>query len=273
MIAKRIGALLLFAAGVVAANAASAQDFHVETTVHDLSHTPSRELMRSVTLFHAGRTYDFIHELGELIVFDPAHDQFILLNTRQHRSAVAHVDEINRMLQIARGALEDHLKTLKPGEEAQAEQILFQFNPQFSQQFKQTNAGPQLDLKSKYFEYQVLCAAPPTPQLGQTYLQYADWISRLNYVLSPGRILPEQRIVLNSILRKSNLIPVEVVFVGDVGGRTRYRAQHRMYWDLNDKDRELIRQWDLDLARKDLKRVNIQEYQRALLMSQTSRHH
>jgi hypothetical protein len=102
-------------------------------------------------------------------------------------------------------------------------------------------------------------------------MRYADWICRLNYVLHPTAILPEQRIVLNAAMRKSRLVPVEVTLIGDAGAPLRLRAQHRLYWELNDKDRELLRQWDALLAAKELKKVSFEDYQRSLLLSQRTR--
>jgi hypothetical protein len=68
-----------------------------------------------------------------------------------------------------------------------------------------------------------------------------------------------------------NVVPVEVTFLGGVGNQIGTRALHHMYWELNDKDRDLIREWDALLASRDLKRLSFQEYQRALLGNQTSR--
>ncbi len=274
MAATRIGALVVIAAvvigtGLFSAATAVAQDFHVDTTVEAVTRRETQELTRSVTLFHAGKTYDFIQDLSELVVFDPSHDRFILLNTQQRRATQVHVDEINRMLQIGRQALADHVKTLrasgKPDAQAMADAILFQFHPQFEEAISQTSRGPLLELKSKYFHYQVLCASPPTPAHGEAYLNYADWIIRLNYVLNPGKTLPEQRIKLDSALRQAQLIPVEVMF-GDANA-VQVRARHRIYWDLSERDRELIRQWDGLLMRTDLKKVSFQDYQRSLLLS------
>ena len=214
--------------------------------------------------------------MGELIVFDPAHGQFTLVNMRQKRMAEVHIDEINRMLGIARRALNDQLQVLqgesKPNESA-IEQILFQFNPRFEKAVVQTNAGPQVDLKSKFFSYQVLCAAAPTPTHAFVYLNYADWVVRLNYVLSPGAILPDQRLALDAVLREANLVPVDVNFTINGGESPSVRVQHRMYWELNERDRELVRQWDGLLSRGELKKVPLKDYQKSLLMSQASRRH
>jgi hypothetical protein len=274
MAATRIGALVVIAAAVIGAallssETAVAQDFHVDTTVEAVTRRETQELTRSVTLFHAGKTYDFIQDLSELVIFDPSHDRFTLLNTRQRRATQVHVDEINHLLQIGRQALADHVKTLrasgKPDAQSMVDAILFQFHPQFEESIVQTNRGPLLELKSNYFHYQVLGATPPTPAHGAAYLNYADWIIRLNYVLNPGKTLPEQRIKLDAALRQAQLIPVEVTF-GDPNA-VQVRARHRIYWDLSERDRELIRQWDGLLTRDDLKRVSFQDYQRSLLLS------
>ena len=270
---------LTFACGVLAASllfpaTATVQDFHVETTLYAVGRGEPRELMQSITLFHAGKTYDFIPHLGELIIFDPPHGQFTLMNTRQRRMTEVHMDEVNRMLDLARRALNDHLQVLqaeaKPNQSA-IEQILFQFNPQFEKSITQTNAGPQIDLKSKFFGYTVLAAPAPTATHAFVYLNYADWIVRLNYILQPGAILPEQRLALDAALREAKLVPVDVSFTIAGGESPSVRAQHHIYWELNERDRELVRQWDGLISRHELKKVSFQDYQRSLLMSQTSK--
>jgi hypothetical protein len=274
MAAIRLAALVMLAGilvgtGVVSGKTAVAQDFHVDTTVEAITPREVKQMSRSVTLFHAGKTYDFIQDMGELVVFDPAHDQFTLLNTQQRRATQVHIDEINHLLQMGQQALADHVKTLrasgKPEAQEMIDAILFQFHPQFERKIYQSDRGPVIDLKSNYFHYTVLGATPPTPQHGAAYLNYADWIIRLNYVLSPGKTLPEQRIKLDSELRQAQLIPVEVTF-GDPTA-LQVRARHRIYWDLSDRDRELVREWDNFLTRRDLKRVSFQDYQRSLLLS------
>lgn len=274
MAAIRVRALVMFAgilvgSGMISGRAAVAQDFHVDTSVEAVTPRETKQMSRSVTLFHAGKTYDFIQDMGELVVFDPSHDQFTLLNTQQRRATQVHMDEINRMVQMGEQALANHVKTLrasgKPEAQEMIDALLFQFHPQFQQQILQTDRGPVIDLNSNYFHYQVLGATPPTPAHGAAYLSYADWIIRLNYVLNPGKTLPEQRIKLDAALRQAQLIPIEVTF-GDPNS-LQVRARHRIYWDLSDRDRELIRQWDSFLTRNDLKHVSFQDYQRSLLLS------
>jgi hypothetical protein len=274
MRAHRLLVLGFLAASGLLGSVARGQDFHVETTVSIVGPQGPKERQRSITLFHAGRTYDFIPDVGELIIFDPAHGRFTLVSTKQRRTADVHIDEINRMLGLARRAINDHLQGLQasanPDQNA-IEQLLFQFNPQFNKAIVQTAAGPQIELKSKFFDYEVLGAQAPTPGHAFIYLNYADWISRLNYVLMPGGILPEQRLVLNAALREATLIPVEVNFKIAGGESPTIRASHHIYWELNERDRELLRQWDGMLARNELKRVTFKDYQKALLTPQVSR--
>jgi hypothetical protein len=273
MRASRLLVLGIFAAGVLSPEAAWAQDFHVETTLYALGQGAPKELMQSVTLFHANKTYDFIPHMGELIIFDPSHGKFTLVSTRQKRMAEVHLDEITRKLGIARQALNDHLQTLqaesKPNDSA-IEQILFQFNPTFEKSIAQAKDGQQIELKSKFFTYQVLGASAPTSTHAFVYLNYADWICRLNYVLNPGGILPEQRLALDQALRDAKLVPVDVNFAIAGGQSPSIRAMHHIYWTLNERDRELVREWDGLLVRGELKKVSFQDYQRSLLMSQSA---
>ncbi|HET6325088.1 MAG TPA: hypothetical protein VFG04_10335 [Planctomycetaceae bacterium] len=253
---------------------ATAQDFHVETTLFAVGRSEPKELMRSITLFHAGKTYDFIPDLGELIIFDPSHGQFALISTRQRKLTEVHIDEINRMLGIARQTLNDRLQRIQADPKADqnvVEQILFQFNPQFDKQVIQTSSGPEVDLRSKFFNYQVLGATTPTPTHVFAYLNYADWICRLNYVLNPGGILPDQRLALDAALREANLVPIQVNFNFTSGEAPSIKAMHRIYWELNDRDRELVRQWDSLQTQGSLKRVTFLDYQRALVASQPAR--
>jgi hypothetical protein len=270
---SRLLVLGIFAVALSKPATALSQNFHVETTLYALGRTEPKELMRSVTLFHAGKTYDFIPNMGELIIFDPAHEQFSLISTRQKRMTEVHLDEINRMLSIARRALSDHLQMLQaesqPNQSA-IEQILFQFNPTFEKNAVQTTAGTQIELKSKFFDYQVLGAAAPTPTHAFVYLNYADWVVRLNYVLNPGGILPDQRLALDAALREAKLVPVDVSFKIVGGESPTIRAMHHIYWELNERDRELVREWDGLLARGELKKIPFKDYQKSLLMSQTS---
>jgi hypothetical protein len=274
MAANRIRGLCVTAAWILGTaffspSITRAQDFHVETVVDALTPRESRELTHSTTLFHAGKTYDFIADMGELVIFDQSHDRFTLLNTKQHRATDVHIDEVNHLVQIGEQALADYVKALrnsgKPGQQPMIDALLFQFHPQFTQSVLQTNRGPMLDLKSDFFHYQVLCATPPTPAHGEAYLSYADRIVRLNYVLNPGKTLPEQRIKLDAALRQSGYIPVEVTF-GDPN-TVQVRARNRIYWGLSDRDRQLIGDWDGLMARGELRKVSFQDYQRSLIAS------
>jgi hypothetical protein len=96
-------------------------------------------------------------------------------------------------------------------------------------------------------------------------LGYADRIVRLNYVLNPGKTLPEQRIKLDAAMRQSGYIPVEVTF-GDPN-TVQVRARNRIFWGLSERDRQLIGDWDGLLVRGELRKVSFQDYQRSLLAS------
>lgn len=247
---------------------ASAQNFRVYTTVYDEVGGQSHAVARSLSLFHGGKTYDFIQEVGEVIIFEPAVRGFTLLNLRQMTSTKVMFEELNGQLKVARDTLHDHLQNFpKEDDPAGAKirsQLEFQMTPKFEEGLE---SDGRLALRSPHMNYRVR-VAQFDPQSVSAYLQYADWTCRLNYVLYPGPLFPEPRLALNAVLRKQKAIPTEVELIADVQDRIHRRAEHRIDLNLDEKDRELIHQWEKQLASKAVKKVTFSEYQRALLVSQ-----
>jgi len=251
---------------------AVAQDFHVYTTVYNDASTPPRVIARSLSLFHGGKTYDFVHEVGEVIVFEPAARRFTLLNTRQMKAATVLFEELNGQLKVARETLEQHLAEFSMEDAAQRAKLYDQLRFQLEPQFKEERGDDgRLVLSSPHMQYRTRIAPINAAEKVNAYLHYADWMCRLNYVLHPGPLLPEPRLALNASLRKAQAIPTEVELIADVDQRIHLRAEHKTYWNLDDKDRELIHQWEQLLRSKDLQNLTFQEYQRSLLVSEASR--
>ncbi|MGE3315007.1 MAG: hypothetical protein AB7O26_07800 [Planctomycetaceae bacterium] len=272
MFLRLSGVAVLLTGLVSVPNVASAQNFRVYTTLYDQHAGQSIPVARSLSLFHGGKTYDFIQEVGEVIVFEPAVRGFTLLNLKQMTATTVMFEELNGQLKVARDTLQDHLKNFpKPNDPAAIKlrnQLEFQIAPRFEEV---SDKKGQLTLKSENMTYNVRLAHVETPGTVDAYLQYADWTCRLNYVLYPGPLFPEPRLALNAALRKANAIPTEVELVADVETRIHRRAEHQINMDLDEKDRDLIYQWDQQLKNKRLKKVTFTEYQRALLVSQASR--
>ncbi len=263
---KRVSLLIAVACVLVAPRICPAQDIHVYTAVFDQQAPQSQPIARSLSLFHGGKTYDFIQELGEVIIFEPAMKRFTLLNTRQMKATTVLCEELNGQLKVARAAMEENLAKFTREKNPQLfDQLKFQLNPQFEEQKEKEGS---LTLQSDSMQYKVKYAPLDSAEKTDAYLNYADWTCRLNYVLDPGKLYPEPRLAVNAALRKLQAVPTEVELIADVQGRIHLRAEHTIHLNLDEKDRELIHQWEQLLAGKDLKRVTVHEYQRALLVGQ-----
>lgn len=226
---------------------------------------------RSISLFHAGKVYD--HTGDEVIIFEPAHDRFTLLNTSRHMATTVHLDEVKQLLKIARQETENHLVQLRqqqtPSAAEALEQIGFTLDPAFDETLDA--AGTRLKVASRHLQYDVTCTRPKSPEVVDAYLRYADWAARLNYVLHPHVLFPETRLALNASLRRKKLLPVEVELRAQIGTPIHLRAQHQFHWELDGQHRALINGWEQLLKGQTTRHVTFQEYQRTLLVSQTER--
>ena len=255
-----------------AAGPASAQDFSIYTRLYDLRPAPgSSESNRddrgrlageTFSIFHAGKVYDYLPQIDELTIFEPAHERFLIIINSRKIAATLAFNEIENVLFRAAKAAEHRLTAPDRPDEKMARATRFLLNPTFDQTFAaRTNT---LHLKSPYLSYQATCASAESPEHVDAYLQYANWTSRLNFVLHPKSLLPGPRIALNSVLQEKRLIPVEVELTSDVGSGLHLKAVHRYQWRLEAQDRRRIAYWDSLLTQPDLKRMKYEEFQRVL---------
>ncbi len=265
---------------------ATAQDICVYTQVRDLSGNPNNPeaaptISRSRTLFHAGRVYDYVDGVGELIVYDPAHQEFIIVDGIRMLVTTVQFDEIKHLLKLNRQRAGEYLDQLREKGDADSLKAIrpleFQLHPVFNETLNLQAKPPILNLSSEYFQYSIRCVTNGSPELGerfapesiQRYLEYADWVARLNYVLHP-HFFPELRLAVNESLRRRNLLPIAVDLKSQFEGQHHLRAEHRFYWELEDQDRSYINQWERLLVDPDFRHVSFNEYHRRTLVSQTS---
>jgi hypothetical protein len=248
---------------------ALAQDFRVYTAVSDLRDPrPGRNVVaRSLTLFHGGRAYDHMEEFGELVIFDPQHDRFVLL--RDNTACEVSFDELRRLLDvateeaqrvIARNSDDNDPATLK----LQA-QLRFQLQPEFSEQADAT-AG-RVVLEGSEFSYEVGARTEVSPVVLDQYLTYTDWAARLNTVLHHQAMFPAPRERLNEALRAQALLPVSVTLRGRDADELALRADHEFRFELQDFDRDLIHQWERMRESPQMQWVTFREYQQRLLVA------
>jgi len=251
---------------------AAAQEFRVRTVIYDATDDSQTPIASSLTLFHAGKAYDYIDAIREVIVWEPVHNRFTLLNTRAGMASTAEFDQIVQMQAVARTATEEHLASIEakadPSTAKLVEQLRFQLEPRFHETYDA--ATKQLSLDGPHALYDVLCADDRPNEIVEAYLHYADWMCRLNYVLHPQGMSPEVRLVLNEHLRQRRLFPVQVRLRSAVAPIRDLRAEHRIRWELVANDRDLIREWERQLERESTRRVILREYQQAILVGQTT---
>ena len=254
-----------------------AQEMKIQTHVYSVSSGPQGiqkdEQAVSLTIFHAGRVYDYIDSVREVIIFEPALNRFRIISTPRSLVATVEFDELRQMLKVAHTATEKHLENLQLKSEGQlpksALAIHAQLNPRFRENWKPVSK--ELQLTNSAFRYNVRCEPATDESIHETYLRYADWIVRLNYVLHPHTMYPEPRLQLNESLRKRKLYPIEVSLFPDNQSTSHLLARHSISWELNSFDRTLIHDWETQLKQGKLREVTFREYQEAVLVTKSSR--
>lgn len=259
----------LLAVGTIAV----AQDFRVFTRVDDVTNPAEPvSISHSTTLFHAGRVYDYVGQVAELVVIDFPNRNVTLLDIERRVSTTVDFDEINHVLKRSRQETLDYADQLarEPGQQRAAAELRFQLDPKFEVVFDK--ARSVVDLRSDHLAYTVNGAADgDRVEQVRAYLRYADWASRLNHVINPRAPYPAARMAVNDALRERDLLPVEVSLEirGDAGAQ-RFRAVHRAHWQLDSTDRRRIHHWKTLLDDdSDTRRVTLLEYQRTMLTAKS----
>lgn len=251
----------LMAAALCGARSADAQEFRIYTQIYDLSQESPVVAARTLALFHAGKVYDHIDKVGEVVIFEPMQSRFTILNTRRALATEIHFDEIRRLLKSARQVAEKRLKQLENQNPQAADQLRFQLEPKFYKQFD--DKEKKLTLLSPYLRYDVTLKPVETKEIAEAYRQYADWTNRLNFVLHPRRLLPGPRLELNRQLRGRQSIPVDVVLRAGQQNPIHLRAEHRIHWKLASYDRTRLTEWKALLNAPDTRKVTFREYLKA----------
>lgn len=266
---------MLVALQFLISQTACAKDFRVFTAIHDASagseNEPAPVIARTVTIFHAGKVYDYIESANsaEIIVFEPTQRRFRILNPSRGIVATAAFDEIKQKLGVALEETAREVRVLSATEPERAklvEMLTFQLSPQFETTFNQESLV--LELNAEPISYRLETIRPEHPEIVSAYLDYADWVCRLNYVLTIGQILPEPRLALNRALRDRKVLPKTVVLKARTRPAVHLRAEHTFHLDLNSNERRWIYQWESLLNSKTIRHVTLQEYQQEVLTAQ-----
>lgn len=267
----RISSLVAFSLLVLSAVESSivyAQSLRVSTSVTDVSRTDDPvQLSYSLTLFHGGRVYDYMPDVGEVVIFEPIHNRFIILGKNYAATEVSFA-EINHFLESAQSEAVEYIEELSadpdPQAAAKAAAMRFQLSPEFQETFSE--AVGELRLRGTELEYRVETQAVEASNVVNRYLEYADWAKRLNFVLHRNSSLPEARLKLNKSLRERKLLPKSVELTMHLNPPVKFRADHRFAEQFQSADRRLISQWERTLHSDQIRWMTFREYQQNLLV-------
>ena len=260
-------AAALIAAGFV--GPATAGDVTVYTTVtrvgDDAASSPI--VRRSLTLFHAGKVYDWMEDVDEVVILEPIHDRFVIMNGESFTAARVEFSELHQFLNVARNKAESYLQELSVSDDRtdrrRAAALEFQLHPEFEERFEPTLN--RLQLTSDTLSYNVETARVEDAQVIRQYLVYADWACRLNYVLHPHSMYPASRLALNASLQQKDLLPTSVELRTRIDEEVVLRANHKFHWELQPSDKTHINLWERMLESDKIKWVTFHEYQQQLL--------
>lgn len=263
--AKRLFVLLW----VLSPGAAFGQEFSIYTVVKVVGDAGSEPetVSRGNSLFHHGRAYNCLPGIDEITIYEPEHQRFTLLNAKYMMTTTVQFDEIERILEIAHAEVDARRRELSGRNDGPAKQAValldFQRKPKFEEVW---HAGRgTLFLKSRFVNYDVQALPPRDNAVIPAWTKYADWTARLNYVLSPGPLLPDVRVALNHALASKGVMPTEVVLRADAKPRLHLKAEHKINWKLHTESLRQINHWENLLRHKQMEQVSLQHYQRRIL--------
>ena len=243
-----------------------AQDLRCYTVTKDIGRGTDRApvVAQNLTLFHATKVYDYIDSdsLREVIVYDAALKQFVVLQLSSGMAAKVSQDQVRHFLNLARQGVEQDLAQPQPSTpKASIELLQFQLQPKFD---TQVNDARLLRLTSPRYRYEVSLVSAPEPAVAQAYLRYADAIAELNAVLHPS-LLPGPRLQLNQELRSRGLLPHKVRRTIEVDRVIDLQAEHQWTFRLDDVDRQYIAMWEAELSKSSLRWMEFKQLQQQVL--------
>lgn len=250
---------------------AVAQDMRIYTTVSSIGDSTAKAqlLSHSLTLFHAGKVYDFMEDIGEVVILDTARHRFVILGGNYAATEVSFA-EVHQFLESAKVKSDEYLaEVVSQGDDAKlrrAQALAFQLKPTLKKNYSSENG--LLTLQGEFLSYRVETAVGEDPQFLARYLEYADWAARLNYVLHPHAAYPAARIQLDEELRHLGRLPTTVELSASLEHPVKLRAKHE-FRELQAIDRQLINRWEQQLRSSQTRWVTFHDYQQRLLAGKT----
>ncbi len=254
--------------------AAEAQDFRIYTSVSDESNPQVKPTVvaRSLTMFRAGKVYDYMDQLGELVVFEPAQQRFVVMNGSQGLKTEVSFPLLNQHLSVSETKAKE-LLAIPAGQPdalsaADAAFLKFQLDPKF--QLSAKTDENLLTLSSPQLTYQVKYSTNVSNETLNLYYQYIDWTAKLNRILHPQAMFPQPRLAVNQILKSRQCMPMTVTLRMSHPQAMQLKADHQIQWELDEHSRSWINDWENLLKDPQVKFVPLVDYQKAFLADQAS---
>ena len=211
----------------------SADDFRVINRVY--VGNDKEPTAKSTTIFHERSVYDFLESPGEITIFDPDRDRFILLNTEKKLKTELTTDEVDQFAQRLRQWATRHTNPF----------LKFMGSPQFEETFD--DASRELEFDSPLVTYWLKAEGVEESEISEQYKEFSDWQAKLNTLINPGANPPFARILVNAALAKRNEVPAEVRLTLRPKGRLQLRpislrSEHHFVRRLVESDRSRVRQ-------------------------------
>ena len=254
---------------------AVAQGMRASSVVYDAARLDEsgreRMIASNFSLFQGGRVYDYVDAAGEVVIFDRSAKRFTVLNLDRSVYTRITFNELRRLLDARAPKTRQYIDELRAARSADAERIarmlMFQLQPNFTTTYDDESGA--LSLKSPSWKYSVSTKPWEDREQLERYLEYTDWMAKLNCILHPSSMFPEPRLALNAELRKrQGRIPVIVQLDLRPDERLILRAEHQFVRNLTDHDRELIRDWNAAIKGTTLRELPFRSYQETVLVSQ-----
>ena len=266
---SRFTHLLVLILGLVSCGQLSAQEMRVRTKVSRMGEAGEwRPICHSLTLFHSGKVYDFMEDVGEVVIYEPMNDRFLFLDGN-YRVAELTITELKQYLKSSEAESQKYLASLHQDgsdlSKKQAANLGFHLHPRFEERFDAKDQ--RLRMLSEQMIYDVKTATSPDPKATGAYLEYADWAARMNHILHPQASMPEPRLAINSALRNHKRIPLTVNLRMRGETEDNLLAEHQFSWQLQAMDQRHITKWEQLINSKEAVKVSFRDYQRKLISS------
>lgn len=225
---------------------AQAADFCIHSKLHI-----EKEVLESVTVFQAGRVYDFLAEPREVAVFDVPGSKFVVLDPERKVRAEVSLEQIEAFTTNLKS--ETMKRSIVP-------LLAFLAEPKFTEEFDPTKQ--ELTLSSEWLTYKVQAVTPKLPDAADQYADFVQWQTKLNTMLRPGSLPPFARLELNAALDSRGLMPTEVLATRHSPNSRKdvtLRAEHRLQWRLMTGEQDRLNEAAEWLATFRL--VDMREYQ------------